>query len=372
VNKTYHRKARLIAFYLPQFHPIPENDKWWGRGFTEWTWVAKARPLFPGHKQPKIPGELGFYDLRVPEVRERQAELAREHGIEGFCYWHYWLGNGRRLLERPFLEVLESGQPDYPFCLGWANHDWVGNAFGAGRRLLVKQEYPGPEDHQKHFDFLIRAFQDPRYLTVDGKPLFFVYQPSDIPNCKSVLNMWRKMAKDRGLPGLFIVADNTDISEKDNLGFDSSLVAWHRKISLVRPRVDGVLMKLLRKCNRYFGRPIRSMSPRPLQRYTYSEAAKYMLKRKYSDNEYPNIVPNWDTTPRLKYNAVIFEDATPQKFRLHVRDAISKVCHRDYEHRIVFVRAWNEWAEGNYIEPDEEFGRHRLEVLRDELFETAL
>ncbi|MDY6950114.1 MAG: glycoside hydrolase family 99-like domain-containing protein [Thermodesulfobacteriota bacterium] len=364
-------KARVIAFYLPQFHPVPENDEWWGKGFTEWTSVAKARPLFPGHEQPKLPGELGFYDLRIPEVRQRQAELAREHGIEGFCYWHYWFGNGRRMLERPFMEVLESGQPDYPFCLGWANHDWIGNAFGAGDRLLIKQTYPGLEDHQRHFDLLLRVFQDSRYIKVRGKPLFLVYKPYDLPNSKIVFDSWRKMAKEKGLPGLFIISDNTDISQDERLGFDGSLVTWHRRISNVCPRLDGFMMKSLRRLNHYFNRPIRSIGPKPLQRYSYGEAVKYMLKRQYAENEYPNIVPNWDTTPRLAHNAVIFEDATPQKFRSHVRDAINRVSHRDYEDRIIFLRSWNEWAEGNYIEPDEQYGRQRLEVLRDELFTTS-
>ena len=150
------KKARVIALYLPQFHPIPENDAWWGKGFTEWTNVAKAKPLFKGHYQPHIPADLGFYDLRLPEVREAQAELAREAGIEGFCYWHYWFGNGRRLLERPFNEVLESGKPDFPFCLAWANHSWSSNSWKKGfalqkNTLLLEQTYPGEQDYIDHF-----------------------------------------------------------------------------------------------------------------------------------------------------------------------------------------------------------------------------
>ena len=153
------KKARLIAFYLPQFHPIPENDKWWGKGFTEWISVTTAKPLFRGHRQPLIPGELGYYDLRLPEVRNAQAQLAQEYGIEGFCYWHYWLGGRKRLLERPFEEVLRSGQPDFPFCLAWANHDWKGVFFGAKNRLLIKQEYPGKDDYIEHFYAMLNAFR---------------------------------------------------------------------------------------------------------------------------------------------------------------------------------------------------------------------
>ena len=156
-------QARLISFYLPQFHPIPENDRWWGRGFTEWTNVTKAKPLFKGHYQPRLPADLGYYDLRLPEVREAQAELARNAGIEGFCYYHYWFG-GKQLLEQPFNEVVASGKPDFPFCLCWANQTWTGVWYGAPHRTLVEQTYPGREGHRRHFLALRRAFLDERYL----------------------------------------------------------------------------------------------------------------------------------------------------------------------------------------------------------------
>src|SRR3954453_14122667 len=149
------RAARVIAFHLPQFHPIAENDEWWGRGFTEWTNVAKAQPLFRGHEQPRLPADLGFYDLRVPETRKHQAALARAAGIEGFCYWHYWFGNGRRILERPFAEVLEAGEPDFPFCLAWANQSWTGIWHGNPKSVLMHQEYPGREDEAAHFELCL-------------------------------------------------------------------------------------------------------------------------------------------------------------------------------------------------------------------------
>lgn len=169
-------EARVIAYYLPQFHPIPENDNVWGPGFTEWTNVAKARPVFHGHYQPRIPADLGFYDLRLPETREQQAQLAREAGVEGFCYWHYWMGNGKRLLQRPFDEVLNSGKPDFPFCLAWANHDWKTNTWKnkGGNQMICEQLYPGDEDYIAHFNYVLKAFKDHRYITVDGKPLFLI------------------------------------------------------------------------------------------------------------------------------------------------------------------------------------------------------
>lgn len=153
-------KARVLAFYLPQFHPVPENDEWWGAGFTEWINVAKARPRFPGHYQPRMPGELGFYDLRVPETRQDQVDLAREHGVAAFVYWHYWFGNGRRILERPFQEVLQSGRPDFPFCLAWANQTWSGVWHGAPGKVLIAQEYPGLDDFRAHFESVLPAFRE--------------------------------------------------------------------------------------------------------------------------------------------------------------------------------------------------------------------
>ena len=172
-------KARVIAFYLPQFHPIPENDEWWGKGFTEWTNTAKAKPLFPGHYQPHVPADLGFYDLRVPETRIAQAEMAKEYGIEGFCYYHYWFA-GKRLLERPFDEVLNSGMPDFPFCLCWANQTWTGIWHGSPDRVLIEQTYPGPEDEEVILIICCKAFHDQRYIKVDGKPMFLVYCPKRV------------------------------------------------------------------------------------------------------------------------------------------------------------------------------------------------
>ena len=172
------KNVRLIAYYLPQYHPIPENDKWWGKGFTEWTNVAKAKPLFKGHYQPRLPADLGFYDLRLAEVREKQAAMAREYGIYGFCYYHYWFGNNKQLLERPFNEVLTSGKPEFPFMLCWANQTWAGVWFGNDKPdILIEQVYPGKEDYINHFNYLRKAFADPRYITIDGKPVFHVYMP---------------------------------------------------------------------------------------------------------------------------------------------------------------------------------------------------
>lgn len=185
--------ARIIAFYLPQCHPIPENDAWWGPGFTEWTNVAKARPLYPGHVQPQLPADLGFYDLRVAEVRAQQAQMAADCGVEGFCYWHYWFGGGKRILERPFHEVLSTNQPDLPFCLGWANQSWTGIWHGNPKSVLVEQTYPGPADEAAHFAWALPAFRDARHIRVDGKPMFVVFDPYDMPSTISFIEHWRRL-----------------------------------------------------------------------------------------------------------------------------------------------------------------------------------
>src|SRR5437899_636840 len=192
------QRARALAFYLPQFHPIPENDEWWGPGFSEWTNTAKARPLFPGHMQPHIPADLGFYDLRLPESREAQATLARSYEVEAFCYWHYWF-SGRRILERPFAEVLKSGEPKLPFCLGWANQTWSGIWHGDPDRILIEQTFPGAADHEAHFNSVFQAFADERYVRVAGKPLFYVYRPLAIPEVSRFTDLWRKLADRAGL-----------------------------------------------------------------------------------------------------------------------------------------------------------------------------
>ncbi|MBR1455274.1 MAG: glycoside hydrolase family 99-like domain-containing protein, partial [Lachnospiraceae bacterium] len=194
------KKARVIAFYLPQFHPTPENDKFWGKGFTEWTNVAKAKPLFKGHHQPHIPADLGFYDLRMPEVRDAQAKLARDAGIEGFCYWHYWFGNGKQFLQKIFDEVVESGKPDFPFCVGWANHswnnkNWVNTPTFSKDYYIAEQTYPGAEDNEKHFYSLLKAFKDPRYIKVDGKLLFYIFAPLKFPNVSAFISQWNELAK---------------------------------------------------------------------------------------------------------------------------------------------------------------------------------
>ena len=355
---------RLIAFYLPQFHPIPENDKWWGKGFTEWTNVGKAKPLFWGHYQPRVPADLGYYDLRVPETRSAQADMARQYGIEGFMYWHYWFGNGKRLLERPFNEVLQSGKPNFPFALAWANESWKGFAHGLkNRNVLIEQLYPGDDDYIAHFYELLPAFKDDRYIKVDGKPIFLIYKPSQLPDPSHFIELWQKLAKQNGLAGIYFIGhhqstkEHNYISENDSLqemlsmGFDS--VNFVRLTKYLENR--SLLKKIIGRLFRYLFRIPVSIS--------YKQAMKYFsndLDREETVS--PSIIPNWDHSPRSGRDALVLTNSTPDLFEKHVDFVFDQV--KDKKNKIVIIKSWNEWAEGNYLEPDLLWGDSFLKRLK--------
>ena len=343
----------VIAHYLPQFHPIPENDEWWGKGFTEWTNVAQARPLFRGHVQPHLPGELGFYDLRIGEVREAQADLAQRHGVTGFCYWHYWFA-GRRLLEHPFDEVLASGRPDFPFCVSWANQSWSGIWHGAPDRVLVEQTYPGVEDDLEHFSYLRRAFEDPRYIRINAKPLLCIYQPGQLPNAAHFVERWQGMAQDAGLGGLYLVAGlgESDYNSHAQDGFDA---AAYYKLPFLRTTWVGFRNRL----NEHG-------IVRYPKRYRYADVLPD-LPAQLRGRVFPGVYPNWDNTPRLGRRGVVVTGSTPERFGAHVRRGIEITTACPAGEQILFIKSWNEWAEGNYLEPDAEYGLARLAALRHEL-----
>ncbi|MEN6452766.1 MAG: glycoside hydrolase family 99-like domain-containing protein [Prolixibacteraceae bacterium] len=351
-------KARIIAFYLPQFHPIPENDKWWGNGFTEWTNVGKAKPLFKGHDQPKIPADLGYYDLRVPETREAQAGLAKKNGIEGFCYWHYWFGKGKKLLERPFHEVLESGKPDFPFCLAWANESWKGFAHGlSNRNVLIEQQYNGPDDYTAHFYDVLPAFKDKRYIKTEGKPVFMVYRPLLFPDIKTFITLWQKLAQKEGLDGIYFIGHTSFVHEINdilNLGFDA--VNINRIFSYIMMN-NSLLQRLRNKANRVFrGVPLV---------YEYKKVYPcFTGEEEKTINIFPLLCPNWDHTPRSGREGVVFQNATPELFEKHLINVLDKIADKPFDKKLVFLKSWNEWAEGNYMEPDQRFGTRYLEVLR--------
>ena len=352
-------KPRLIAFYLPQFYPTKENDEWWQKGFTEWTNVGNARPLFKGHYQPRVPADLGYYDLRVPEVREEQAQLAREAGIEGFCYWHYWFA-GRRLLDRVFTEVLESGKPDFPFCLCWANHSWYQKTWDPTKpdKLLIEQTYPGEQDYINHFNAMLPAFRDKRYMSVNGKLLFGLYDPIGISKDEFICfkNTWNRLAKDNGLEGFLFWGFTYRENQCDEIikkGFDNVTVDY-----IYEPFFQvSLFSRCWKRINRF-------VTGKPDKIFTYDNYTDCLV-RKYDSSKpiFPCLVPNFDHSPRSKERALILHNSTPQKWGNLCSKILNK-CSIPNAGNIVFIKAWNEWGEGNYLEPDMKYKRGYLDELK--------
>jgi lipopolysaccharide biosynthesis protein len=353
------KMTKAIAFYLPQYHPIPENDAWWGKGFTEWLNVAKARPLFAYHYQPHLPADLGFYDLRLPEARQAQAELARAFGIHGFCYYHYWF-NGRRILQRPFEDVLASGKPDFPFCLCWANENWTRRWDGSDDEILLEQIYSEQDDHY-HLTSLLKAFQDTRYIRIEGKPLFLVYRTSALPNAARTAEVWRSVALSHGIGDLYLVSVESKESEIRNphdFGFDAAVEfqpCWPMLDALptqppsFRERIKGIIK------NESPGKKIHRV-------YDYEEACQAALHRPVPTYpRFPCVTPSWDNTARRRSGGIVLQDATPESYGRWLRQTVEKLPSLRLPESVVFINAWNEWAEGNHLEPDQRWGTHYLE-----------
>lgn len=354
------KDIRVIALYLPQYHPIPENNEWWGKGFTEWTNVGKAKPLFRGHYQPRVPADLGYYDLRISEVREEQATLAKEAGIEGFCYWHYWFGAGKRLLEKPFNEVLSSGKPDFPFCLGWANESWqakVWNREVGKNKTLIEQEYPGVKDNEAHFYELLSAFQDERYIRIDNKPFFLIYKPLQFPGMADFIKQWNILARKNNISEKFyFVANAYDYEEYQNLldlGFDAVTINPVSRM-VYKSRVITLWRKVLR---RLFNYPI-------IIKYS-SLLDSFSTEMDKQENIIPFIIPNWDHSPRSAKRAVVLHNSTPNLFAKHIDKVLDIVKKK--QNKLIILKSWNEWGEGNYMEPDLKWGKQYLNVLKKKL-----
>ena len=368
---TMKTKARVIAIYLPQFHPIPENDAVWGKGFTEWTNVAQAKPLFKGHYQPRIPRDFGFYDLRMPEVREMQAEYARNAGIEGFMYWQYYFGNGKMLLERPFEEVLKSGKPDFPFCLGWANHSWQtktwtkNSSMKEGKTMIMEQHYDGVEQYTAHFYYNLPAFKDKRYIKVDGKPTFYIWNPGDHSNEISLLiKTWRELAIKEGLKGIhFVGQTNIGLSIENliTIGFDATYENRQNQ-ALNNGEYWSYSHRFNEFVNKVFGKKLF------LDKHDFGKRYHWLVSNRVKEqNVYPTLLAGYDRSPRAGRNAQLFYNFTPENWRKHVRDVLSRIKGKDSEHNIVMLKSWNEWGESNYMEPDIKYGTAMLDVLKEEL-----
>lgn len=366
---------RLIAYYLPQFYPVPENNSWWGKGFTEWTNVAKAKPLFRNHYQPHYPADLGYYDLRVPEVRAAQENMAKQYGIEGFIYYHYWFGNGKMLLEKPLQDKLNSPDNDLPFCVCWANESWKGVWHGASHgKTLIEQTYPGDEDIEQHFEYLLPAFKDARYIKVDGKPVFNIYMPLQVPNIEAFISRFQTLAQAAGLPGIFFIASRcpTDWNPYEH-GFSGVIGSemMHIKLSSDQPRFlyEEKVYALIK-----IKKTIERIAKKKLFNYALPAVVEYadiigqlITDKKFDFDYYPCIVPNWDNTPRAGTSGMVFQGSTPALFAQHLKKAIKKTEELPAQRQFIFIKSWNEWAEGNYLEPDKKFGVAYLEEIRKQV-----
>lgn len=364
------KNIEVIAFYLPQYHPIKENDEWYGKGFTEWTNVGKAKPLFRGHYQPKVPADLGYYDLRVPEVQIQQAELAAKAGISAFCYYHYWFGEGRTLLERPLKQMLYIPEINMPFCICWANHTWYKKTWDSvsselNKRPLLSINYGDEHDWTQHFYSLLPAFQDKRYYKIDGRLVFVLYRIADIPKVDEMKNLWNQLAVDNHLPEFYFMTYSDDPAKVD-LPIQNSC---ERQILLLKSNIGSVGKTVrFRKLSRYVKSLVSQCLHIPSGVYQYSKIRKKLTDKIFANEDIvPVLLPNWDDTPRRAQGAMVFHNATPDQFYLHCKEVFDYVKEKD--NKLVFLKSWNEWGEGNYIEPCLRYGQGYINALNKALNE---
>lgn len=350
---------RVIAINLPQFHPFKENDEWWGKGFTEWTNVTKAKKRYIGHYQPHLPTDTGFYDLRLPQARQMQAEMAKEYNIYGFCYYHYWF-NGKRLLEYPVNEILSSGKPDFPFMLCWANENWSRNWDGGFKKVLIEQNYT-MEDDINHMNYLCSSvFSDSRYIRVDGKPFFVIYRPQNFPNMKKTIETWREVAKSYNMDLYLAFTELPTVDSKEYLllGFDAAVnfqPACMDQFSRYRNPLSSICRNLFNDKLKLFNNT-----------YSYKSYVNFRCSQPLPDYKvYPCVCPNFDNSPRRVGKPYwAFKGSTPILYGKWLRSVLTRFQGYSKEENFVFINAWNEWAEGNHLEPDRKWGRAYLEETK--------
>ncbi len=355
-NLMSEKKLRALAVVLPQFHPIPENDKWWGKGFTEWTNVVKTKPRFKNHYQPHLPADLGFYDMRLLQTLEDQAELAKQHHIYGFCYYHYWF-NGKRLLETPIKKVIESGKPNFPFLLCWANENWSRRWDGQDKEVLIEQQY-SEKDHAVHAKYLAEnEFKDERYIKIDGKPCFLFYNPHIIPDLKKTIEIWRTEVKKHNFKDIYLCAVKTadfQIKNSEELGFDA-VIEWQPDWKNLHC-VPNIWNRIKNKIG--IGNTFKSLD--------YEDVVKRMLKKKLPvEKHFQSIMPSWDNSARRKNHAFMITNSSPEKYGKWLKEICLKAKTYSNEENFIFINAWNEWAEGNHLEPDQKWGKAYLAKTKE-------
>ncbi|WP_413587445.1 glycoside hydrolase family 99-like domain-containing protein [Bdellovibrio sp. HCB274] len=355
-------KSKVLAFFLPQYHEIPENNEWWGAGFTEWTNVKRAKNLFTGHRQPRAPLNANYYNILDESTIEWQTSLANRYGIDGFVYYHYWF-NGRRLLERPFDSLLENQSINQRFALAWANEPWTRAWDGGDKQVLMPQEYGGKEEWRAHFEYLGKAFQDVRYICVDNKPMFIIYRPSSIPNLSEMISFWRELATEKGFVGLHVVGMNTYFESSVSVPcFDATLDFEPMfTISSELPFLTRFFRKNITRIRKVWNR-IQTKSQIVQDLLDYDVLWKRILMRPISENRYLGAFVDWDNTPRKGTRGLVLTGFSVKKFSTYFKKQYQRSCEADVP--FVFVNAWNEWAEGTYLEPDEENKLGLLEAIK--------
>jgi lipopolysaccharide biosynthesis protein len=345
--------VQLIAFYLPQFYPIPENDEWWGRGFTEWANVVRGKPRFKGHYQPRLPGELGFYDLRIPEIQQRQVELAELYGISGFAYYFYWFG-GKRLLERPLQQYLRRTDLHLSFCLCWANENWTRRWDGRNKELLISQQH-SPEDDIAFIEYVSSYLRDKRYIRIRGRPLLIVYRPDTLPSPTDTAARWREWCRRHGIGDIFLAyTQSFETIDPQRYGFDAAIEfpPNNSHAPVITDQVEQLDPHFCGQIYDWEALAARSQSYKPQE---------YKLFR--------CVNPSWDNEARRPNCGAVYFGATPDKYRSWLANAVrdTRTNFDERSERLVFINAWNEWAEGAYLEPDREYGYANLQATRDAL-----
>lgn len=386
---------KIIAFYLPQFHEIHENNEWWGHGFTEWTNTKKSKPLFKDHYQPREPLEGNYYNLLDDDVKKWQVELAKNNGIYGFCFYHYWFKDGKKLLEKPIEQYLRNKELELPFCLSWANEPWSRRWDGSEHKVLMPQEYGGKDEWEDHFKYLLPFFRDERYITSAGKPIFVIYKPDIIPCINEMIDYWQKLAIDNGLQGISFAYQYPDFhleKNKDDGRFDMA-IEFEPLFSFARDRFGKSAMDKFKELLKLYSQNSNSFINRSKQiinglmdrnssikfafRFTVNDIRDYDLIVNKSttnvpitDKAVPGVFTDWDNTPRRGKNATLFTGSTPEKFKEYLSIQIRR-AKEVYNKDMIFINAWNEWAEGAYLEPDKKYGYAYLQAVKDALKENG-
>ncbi|HEY9101379.1 glycoside hydrolase family 99-like domain-containing protein [Chitinimonas sp.] len=344
------KSVGLLAFYLPQYHPIPENDEWWGKGFTEWTNVTRAKPNFDGHYQPHLPADLGFYDLRMDAARQAQAELAKQYGIDGFCYHYYWFG-GKRLLEQPLEAMLAGGAPDIPFCLCWANENWTRRWDGGESEILMAQQH-SPEDDVAMMEDVARYFADSRYIRIDGRPMLLVYRVDILPDPAGMVRRWRETCERLGLGNPYLCAvQSFGITDPTVYGFDAAV-----EFPPHGPFPRDMTTTLSGVVPGFGGHNFR---------YADTVKASSWSAEVPAYPRFGAVMPSWDNTARRRTNGRCYLDSHPLIYRAWLAGAIEQARNNPrLPQPFVFINAWNEWAEGCHLEPDQQYGHAWLEATR--------